>query len=75
MTGAIVIDTPSGIDHVQNLAMTGRLKIEIETGLKFRLSTLAAVNRKFGTNFRTKRRALTFMEEQLLAYFMDGEPS
>jgi hypothetical protein len=60
-----VISTPEGIAYFQLLSIKGRLSIEINTGLKFRTSTLAAVNRMFGQSFRTKRQALRYIEDKI----------
>jgi len=59
-----IIDTPEGIEYFQLLSMRGRLQLEIK-GLGFRMSTLKAVNAKFGTNFRRKQQALDFLDAEI----------
>lgn len=62
-----VVDTPEGIAFFQLLSIKGRLKLEIDSGIKFScgVSTLAAVNRLYGQNFKTKKKALAYVEEQI----------
>jgi hypothetical protein len=61
-----VIDTPEGIDMLRVITMRSALKFEVETGMKMtRISALAATNERFGTDFRTKKKALAFLNEVL----------
>ena len=52
-----MIDTPEGIDFARLLTYRGRFRIELNTGMQSKVSTLAAYNQEFGTNFKTKRKA------------------
>lgn len=58
---SVVIDTPEGIQMFALLQVTHRLALEINTGLKFRQSSLAAVQRAGYTSKRTKKSALKDM--------------
>ena len=60
---SITINTPEGLEFFSWLQLQGRLRIEVNTGMKFRQSTLKLVNYKFGTNFRRKQQALDFMDD------------
>lgn len=62
-----VIDTPEGIELFRLCSMRGRLKLEINSGLKFRVSTLKVVNRHLGSKCRTKKQALEVVEEHIKA--------
>lgn len=53
-----VIDTPDGLAYFALLQCIHRLKLETETGLGFRTSTLAAANRAYGLKIRTKKEML-----------------
>lgn len=55
---ATIIDTPEGMAHFAMCQCIGRLRIEVSTGMKFRQSTLAAVQHAYGIKGRTKRAAL-----------------
>lgn len=57
-SGATVISTPEGIEMFGLLQARGRLHLEIK-GLKFRQSTLAALQRAGITSKRTRKGALT----------------
>lgn len=63
---ATVVDTPEGIELFRLLSMRGRLKLEM-TGLRFRVSTLKAVNRHLGSKCRTRAQALEVVEEHIKA--------
>lgn len=57
------IDTPEGIDMLRVITMRHALRFEVQTGMKMtRISALAAVNERFGTTFRTKKKALAFLD-------------
>jgi hypothetical protein len=62
---SIVIDTPDGIEMFRLLSMRGRLHIEIDTGMKFRVSTLAAMQRQGLTTKRTKIGALADLNAKI----------
>ncbi len=64
--GSIVIDTPTGIKLFQLLAIRGRLQIEVRTGLKSRVSTLAAAKQLYGVVSNTKKGALAEIEAFVL---------
>lgn len=58
------IDTPEGIDMLRVITMRQALKFEVETGMKMtRIPVLPAVNERFGTDFRTKKKALAFLND------------
>lgn len=57
----VVIDTPEGMSHFAMCQVIGRLRIETETGLKFRSSTLKAAQKAYGVRSRTKAGALQEM--------------
>lgn len=59
----VILADPKGIEMFQLLSMKGRLELEVKTGIKFGVSTLSAVNRKYGTKFRTKKQAINFIED------------
>ncbi len=64
----IMITTPAGIEHWMMTSAISRLRIEVNTGLKFSGgSTLKAVNKLYGLTARTKAKAL----EQLLALYKE----
>lgn len=54
----IILDTPEQIAMFGLLAMRGRLHIEINTGVKFRQSSLTALQQAGITSKRTKKGAL-----------------
>lgn len=70
-----VIDTPEGIQMFALLQVTHRLALEINTGLKFRQSSLAAVQRAGYTTKRTKKGALQDMVTLIQSMRADWEPS
>lgn len=58
------IDTPEGIDMVRVITMRHTLRFEVETGMKMcRIPVLPAVNERFGTAFRSKKKALAFLDD------------
>lgn len=57
--GSVVVDTPAGIAFAGLLSLRGRLRIELNTGMRHSGgSTLKAYNNAMGTNFKTKKKAL-----------------
>lgn len=60
--GPIIIDTPEGMAHFAMAQCISRLRLETATSLKFRQSTLAAVQRAYGITSRTKKGALKELE-------------
>lgn len=71
---SIVIDTPEGMEVFKLLQCIGRLRIEVNTGLAFKLSTLAAAKRYYGLEIGTKKRCLAELEkmyEQVKAGTLD----
>lgn len=66
--GFTMITTPAGIEHYMISSAIARLRIEVNTGLKFSGgSTLKAVNKLYGIKASTKKRAL----EQMLALYKE----
>lgn len=63
--GPIILDTPEQIRMFGLLQIKYRLKLEVETGLKFRQSTLKAANYVLGTNYRRKAQALAAIIEYI----------
>lgn len=57
-----VINTPDGIAYFQLLSIRGRLKIEVETGLGSRVSSLKAAKQLYGIRKNTKKGALAELE-------------
>jgi hypothetical protein len=69
---SIVIDTPEGIAYFRLLAIKHGLSIEINTGMKMsRGSLLTVINNQFGTSFKKKALALTFITG--VCEYMAGE--
>jgi hypothetical protein len=64
---AVIIDTPEGIELYRLLVMRSRLRFEIQTGLRFRVSTLKGVNKHLKCKCRTKAQALEVLEEHIKA--------
>jgi hypothetical protein len=60
---SIIIDTPAGMEVFKLLQCIGRLRIEVNTGLAFRQSTLQAAKRYYGLTCSTKRKALELLED------------
>lgn len=56
--GSVIIDTPEGIAFAQLLSFRGRLKLEVHNGMTSRINTLQAYNNVYGTNFKTRKKAL-----------------
>jgi hypothetical protein len=69
--GPIILDQPEQIQMFAYLQSLHRLALEINTGLKFRQSTLAAVQNAGITSKRTKKGAL----KDLLAFILEINPS
>lgn len=63
--GGSLIATGPGIDIYQMSVFKHRFRMEIRTGLKARVNTLAAYNAKYGTAFRTKKAALADCEARI----------
>lgn len=59
----VLIDTPEGIAHYQMCACIARLRIEVQTGMTSRASTLKAVKAIYGCPKQTKKGALAWMEQ------------
>ncbi len=59
----IILDTPDQIDAFRLLAIHGRLKLEMQ-GLRFRISTFAAVRRELGMSPHTPRKSVMAAWEQ-----------
>ena len=59
----IICKTPESIAMFRLLSLKGRLKLEVNTGLRFRISTLPVVKREFG--FKGNKKAVL---AQLEAY-------
>ena len=60
-----VFDTPEAIEYFRMCSIRGRLQIESETGIKFRLPTLVNANRIYGTNFRYKKQMIDYLTEKI----------
>jgi cytidylate kinase len=60
---AIVISGPAGMEHYAIAQCIARLKIEANTGMVFRQSTLKIVQQRYGIKARTKAKALDEMLE------------
>jgi len=58
----VLIDTPEGIAHHQLCTCIARLRIEVNTGLSSRVSTLKAVKAIYGCPKQTKKGALAWLE-------------
>jgi hypothetical protein len=59
-----MLTTPSQIDWFHAVQLEKALGLEIKTGLKMsRGSVMQQVNREYGTDFRTKKKAHQFMVE------------
>lgn len=58
----MMVDTKDGIAFFQLLSIRGRLQIEVNTGLKSRVSSLAAAKRLYGVFSNTKKGALAEVE-------------
>ena len=63
-----MVTTKDGIAFFQLLSIRGRLKIEVETGLKSRVSTLAAAKALYGVFSNTKKGALAEIEAYRLGW-------
>lgn len=57
--------TPDGIRFFQLLSVRGRLQIEVRTGLRSQVSSLAAARRIFGCVSNTKKGALAEIEAMI----------
>ena len=66
-----MLDTPEDIQMFAYLQAAYRLSLEIRTGLKFRQSTLAAVQRAGITTKRTKKGGL----RDLIAFIQSVNPN
>ena len=57
-----IIDTPDGIEHFRIAQLIARLKIEINTGMNSRISTLIVIKQTY-PDFKknTKKAALDYM--------------
>lgn len=75
MSETVVLDTPEQINMFAILQATHRLALEINTGLKFRQSTLSALQHAGYTNKRTKKGALRDMVNVIKEMRPDYEPS
>jgi len=58
----VSIDTPDGLEHFKICQCIARLRLETSTGLKFKTSTLRAVQTYYGVTARTKKGALAELE-------------
>jgi hypothetical protein len=56
--GGFILDKPDEIRFFQLLSIRGRLKIEVDTGMSSRFSSLQAAKRLYGVRSNTKRGAL-----------------
>ena len=65
----IVCKTPESIAMFRLLSLKGRLKLEVNTGLRFRIATLPVVKREFG--FKGSKKAVL---AQLEAYIENLMP-
>lgn len=64
----LILDTPDGIEMFRLLSIHGRLKLEMK-GLRFRISTFAAVRRELGLTSRVPRdKVLAAWEEKMRAH-------
>lgn len=70
-----VIDTPEGIAIAGVLQITHRLALEINTGLKSRVNTLAVAQKMGFTTARTRKGALKDMVALLQSMRSDYIPS
>lgn len=59
---AIIVDTPDGIEFFQLCAMRGRLQLEM-WGMRSRVPTLKAVNKKLGTNYKRRAQAVEALDK------------
>ena len=60
-----VFDTPEAIEYFRMCSIRGRLQIESETGIKFRLPTLVNANRIYGTNFTRKKQMIEYLTKKI----------
>lgn len=58
----VIIEGPDAMEHFKLCQVISRLRIETSTGLGFKQSTLAAVQKYYGIKARTKKAALAELE-------------
>jgi hypothetical protein len=62
----VVIDTPEGIEAFRMLSIHGRMKLELKTGIGFRVPTFPAVKRELGLGMHVRNRsALAVWEDKM----------
>lgn len=74
--GNTVIAGKKNIDRYGVLVLRSALRLEIDTGMKRSSrgpSTLAAVNKRFGTDFKRKQAALEYIEKEVIAKWDEKE--
>jgi hypothetical protein len=59
-----VVDTPEGIAFVQMLAIRGRLQLE-DYGMRSKLPTLKRANQIYGTNYRTRKQMIEYLNTKI----------
>jgi len=59
---SVMVDRPDGIAFFQLLSIRGRLQIEVNTGLRSRVSALKAAKQLYGVFSNTKKGALAEVE-------------
>jgi hypothetical protein len=69
----VMLDTPEQIHMFGLLQARGRLKLELK-GIRFKQSTIAAINRAYGQNLRTRKQALAFLEKTIEEYKTEHFP-
>ena len=63
--GLMVFDTPDGIETFRLLSIKGRLKLEIQTGLRWRIATAPIVRKIIGSTTKNKVKLLAEYEQYL----------
>jgi hypothetical protein len=69
----VMLDTPEQIQMFALLQCRGRLQLELK-GLRFKQSTIQAINRAYGQNLRTRKAALEFIEKTIDEYKAEHFP-
>lgn len=65
MTQPVICDTPESIQAFRLLSLRGRLQLEVNTGLRFRVPTAPAVRAACGSTQRSKVKLLEEYETWL----------
>ena len=71
MSNEAIVLTGDGIEFFRLLSLKGRLKLEVQTGMNFRMSCTQTIRDIIGSKTRSKKKLLAEYEDWMIAKGFD----